>query len=181
MWLKRNQSDVYADKMRAANNADEILQASTDHVSQELTHERKDDIVDFIHGNVQIDVSGQLYDADVVVGTKKDGSMLLYDFVGMTKKEMQRTAGRQSAPHDIRAASLSDTSVTQNGTGVNPYDMPNDVEYAVAPRQFGNVKAQELDVLTDGVKEFLRGRPVRDRDQPGAGAARERRYQRARH
>ena len=28
---------------------------------------------------------------------------------------------------------------------------------AVAPRQFGNVKAQELDVLTDSVKEFLRG------------------------
>ena len=157
MWLKRNQSDVYADKMRAANNADEILQASTDHVSQELTHERKDDIVDFIHGNVQIDVSGQLYDADVVVGTKKDGSMLLYDFVGMTKKEMQRTAGRQSAPHDSRAASLSDTSVTQNDTSVNPYDMPNDVEYAVAPRQFGNQTAQELDVLTDSVKEFLRG------------------------
>lgn len=157
MWLKRNQSDVYADKMRAANNADEILQASTDHVSQELTHERKDDIVDFIHGNVQIDVSGQLYDADVVVGTKKDGSMLLYDFVGMTKKEMQRTAGRQSAPHDIRAASLSDTSVTQNDTSVNPYDMPNDVEYAVAPRQFGNVKAQELDTLTDQTKDFLRG------------------------
>ena len=157
MWLKRNQSDVYADKMRAANNADEILQASTDHVSQELTHERKDDIVDFIHGNVQIDVSGQLYDADVVVGAKKDGSMLLYDFVGMTKKEMQRTAGRQSAPHDIRAASLSDTSVTQNDTSVNPYDMPNDVEYAVAPRQFGNQTAQELDMLTDSVKEFLRG------------------------
>lgn len=48
-------------------------------------------------------------------------------------------------------------SVTQSNTSVNPYDMPNDVEYAVAPRQFGNVKAQELDVLTDGVKEFLRG------------------------
>lgn len=157
MWLKRNQSDVYADKMRAANNADEILQASTDHVSQELTHERKDDIVDFIHGNAQIDVSGQLYDADVVVGTKKDGSMLLYDFVGMTKKEMQRTAGRQSAPHDIRAASLSDTSVTQSNTSVNPYDMPNDVEYAVAPRQFGNQTAQELDTLTDQTKDFLRG------------------------
>lgn len=48
-------------------------------------------------------------------------------------------------------------SVTQSNTSVNPYDMPNDVEYAVAPRQFGNVKAQELDTLTDGVKEFLRG------------------------
>ena len=32
-----------------------------------------------------------------------------------------------------------------------------EMEYAVAPRQFGNVKAQELDVLTDSVKEFLRG------------------------
>lgn len=49
------------------------------------------------------------------------------------------------------------TSVTQSNTSVNPYDTSNDVEYAVAPRQFGNVKAQELDTLTDGVKEFLRG------------------------
>ena len=157
MWLKRNQSDVYADKMRAANNADEILQASTDYVSEKPAHERTDNIVDFGRGKVQLEVGGQMYDADVVVGTKKDGLMLLYDFVGMTKKEMQRTAGRQSAPHDSRAASLSDTSVTQNGTGVNPYDMPNDVEYAVAPRQFGNQTAQELDVLADSVKEFLRG------------------------
>ena len=157
MWLKRNQSDVYADKMRAANNADEILQASTDYVSEKPAHERTDNIVDFGRGKVQLEVGGQMYDADVVVGTKKDGLMLLYDFVGMTKKEMQRTAGRQSAPHDSRAASLSDTSVTQNDTSVNPYDMPNDVEYAVAPRQFGNVKAQELDTLTDSVKEFLRG------------------------
>ncbi len=157
MWFKRNQSDVYADKMRAANNADEILQASTDYVSEKPAHERTDNIVDFGRGKVQLEVGGQMYDADVVVGTKKDGSMLLYDFVGMTKKEMQRTAGRQSAPHDSRAASLSDTSVTQNDTSVNPYDMPNDVEYAVAPRQFGNQTAQELDVLTDSVKEFLRG------------------------
>ena len=156
-WLKHSQPDVYADKMRATNNADEILQASTDYVSEKPAHERTDDIVDFGRGKVQLEVGGQMYDADVVVGTKKDGSMLLYDFVGMTKKEMQYTAGRQSAPHDSQTASLSDTSVTQNDTSVNPYDMPNDVEYAVAPRQFGNQTAQELDVLTDSVKEFLRG------------------------
>ena len=156
-WLKHSQPDVYADKMRATNNADEILQASTDYVSEKPAHERTDDIVDFGRGKVQLEVGGQMYDADVIVGTKKDGSMLLYDFVGMAKKEMQQTAGRQSAPHDSQTASLSDTSVTQNDTGVNPYDMPNDVEYAVAPRQFGNQTAQELDVLTDSVKEFLRG------------------------
>lgn len=32
-----------------------------------------------------------------------------------------------------------------------------EMEYAVAPRQFGNQTAQELDTLTDSVKEFLRG------------------------
>lgn len=156
-WLKHSQPDVYADKMRATNNTDEILQASTDYVSEKPAHERTDDIVDFGRGKVQLEVGGQMYDADVVVGTKKDGSMLLYDFVGMAKKEMQQTAGRQSAPHDSQTASLSDTSVTQNDTSVNLYDMPNDVEYAVAPRQFGNQTAQALDTLTDGVKEFLRG------------------------
>ena len=156
-WLKHSQPDVYADKMRATNNADEILQASTDYVSEKPAHERTDDIVDFGRGKVQLEVGGQMYDADVVVGTKKDGSMLLYDFVGMAKKEMQQTAGRQSAPHDSQTASLSDTSVAQSNASVNPYDMPNDVEYAVAPRQFGNQTAQELDTLTDSVKKFLRG------------------------
>lgn len=156
-WLKHSQPDVYADKMRATNNADEILQASTDYVSEKPAHERTDNIVDFGRGKVQLEVGGQMYDADVIVGTKKDGSMLLYDFVGMTKKEMQYAAGRQSAPHDSQTASLSDTSVAQSNASVNPYDMPNDVEYAVAPRQFGNVKAQELDTLTDSVKKFLRG------------------------
>ena len=156
-WLKHSQPDVYADKMRATNNADEILQASTDYVSEKPAHERTDDIVDFGRGKVQLEVGGQMYDADVVVGTKKDGSMLLYDFVRMAKKEMQQTAGRQSAPHDSQTASLSDTSVAQSNASVNPYDMPNDVEYAVAPRQFGNQTAQELDTLTDSVKEFLRG------------------------
>ncbi len=156
-WLKHSQPDVYADKMRATNNADEILQASTDYVSEKPTHERTDDIVDFGRGKVQLEVGGQMYDADVVVGTKKDGLMLLYDFVRMAKKEMQQTAGRQSAPHDSQTASLSDTSVAQSNASVNPYDTSNDVEYAVAPRQFGNQTAQELDVLTDGVKEFLRG------------------------
>ncbi|MDO5379141.1 MAG: hypothetical protein Q4G52_12485, partial [Clostridia bacterium] len=93
MWLKSNQPDIYADKMRAANNADEILQASTDYVSEGLMHERKDDIIDFGRGNVQIEVGGQMYDAEVIVGTKSDGSMLLYDFVKMAKVKGTKNKG----------------------------------------------------------------------------------------
>ena len=41
------------------------------------------------------------------------------------KKEMQRTAERQSVPHDIRAASLSDISIAQSDGGVNIHDTQN--------------------------------------------------------
>ncbi len=76
---------------------------------------------------------------------------------GTSGKETQRTGEYQRTPHSSHAASLSDTSVAQSETGVNPYDTSNGAEYAVAPRQFGNKTAQALDTLTDRTKDFLRG------------------------
>lgn len=131
MWLKANQPDMYANKLRAANNAGEIVQASTDYVDEGLNHERKDGIADFARGKVNIEVGGQMYSAEVVVGTRRNGEMLLYDFVRMTKKEMQRTAARQSAAHGSHAASLSDKSVAQGTPDVNSQSMRNDVQYSV--------------------------------------------------
>ena len=131
MWLKRNQSEAYADKMRAANQADELLKASADYVDESPAHERKDSIVDFGRGTVRIEVNGRPYDAEVIVGTKKDGSMLLYDFIGMTKKEMQRTAGRQSAPHDSLPHLFLTPSIAQSDAGVNIHDTQNGKKYAL--------------------------------------------------
>lgn len=131
MWLKANQPDVYADKLRAANNAGEIVQASSDYVNEGLNHERKDDIVDFARGKVNIEVGGQMYSAEVVVGTRENGDLQLYDFVRMTKKEMQRTGERESAPHSSHAASLSDKSVAQGTPDVNTQSMPDSVQYAI--------------------------------------------------
>ena len=158
MWLKYNQPEVYADKMRAAANADEILLASRDYVNEDPTHERRDDIVDFGRGSVQIAVGGQLYTAEVVVGGKEDGSMILYDFVEMTKKEeTQRTGGHQDVPHSSHAASLSDTSVTESTADVNPYSTQNGQQYSLAPNQFGNKTAQELTTIDEAVKDVLMG------------------------
>ena len=131
MWLKANQPDVYADKLRAANNAGEIVQASSDYVNEGLNHERKDDIVDFARGKVNIEVGGQMYSAEVVVGTRENGDLQLYDFVRMTKKEMQRTGERENAPHSSHAASLSDKSVAQGTPDVNTQSMPDSVQYAI--------------------------------------------------
>lgn len=157
MWLKRNQSEAYADKMRAANQADELLKASADYVSQGLVHSRKDDITDFGHGKVEIEINGKRYAADVVVGTKDNGRMLLYDFVRMTKKEMQRTAERQSVPHDIRAASLSDPSIAQSDAGVNTHNTQNGKKYALDLNQFGGESAARTDSLVDAIRRELLG------------------------
>ena len=161
-WLRKNQPDVYADKMRSSANADEILMATTDKKNESPDHQRKDDIVSFDVGNVQISVGGKTYNAEVMIGNKSNGEKLLYDFVRMTKKEeMQRTVGRQSAPHSSHAASLSDNSVAQSGTAVNPHSMQDSgKQYAVGEvgfRMFGNETAQRLDTLTQTVKDALKG------------------------
>lgn len=176
MWLKRNESAAYANKLRAANNADEILQASTDYVNEAPKHERRDDIVDFGRGNVQIMVGGQMYDAEVIVGSKKDGSMILYDFVEMTKKEeTQRTAGRQSAPHDSRAASLSNISVHQNAPDVKNQSMQGNVQKSIGIRQFGNNSAQRADFISDEVKAIVKDTTYeRDTNRAQVTRARER-------
>lgn len=161
-WLRYQQPDVYADKMRSSANADEILMATTDKKNESPDHQRKDDIVSFDVGNVQISVGGKTYNAEVMIGNKSNGEKLLYDFVRMTKKEeMQPTVGRQSAPHSSLAASRSDNSVAQSGTAVNPHSMQDSgKQYAVGDvgfRQFGNETAQRLDTLTQQVKDALKG------------------------
>lgn len=155
-WLRNNRPDVYADKLRAANNTDEIVKASSDYVNEGILHERKDNIADFARGKVNIEVGGQMYSADVIVGTRKNGEMLLYDFVGMTKKETQRTAARQSAAHDSRAASLSDTIVPQENGGVKKESMQSGVQKSIGIRQFGNNTMQRADFIEDRVKELVK-------------------------
>lgn len=157
MWLKRNQSEAYADKMRAANQADELLKASADYVDESPAHERKDNIVDFGRGTVRIEVDGRPYDAEVIVGTKKDGSMLLYDFIGMTKKEMQRTAGRQSAPHDSLPHLFLPPSIAQSDAGVNTHNTQNGKKYALDLNQFGGESAARTDSLVDAIRRELLG------------------------
>lgn len=70
-WLYNNDPQLRADKLRATDNADEILRATTDWVNEGLNHPRKDKIADFARGNVLLRVGGNDYTAEVVVGHGK--------------------------------------------------------------------------------------------------------------
>lgn len=123
-WLYNNDPQLHADKLRATNNADEILHATTGWVNEGLNHPRKDRITDFARGHVLLRVGGNDYAADVVVGTKKNGSMALYDVLNLqptsfTEKETDAAISTNPSPGAARStASVSADNVTETGENV---------------------------------------------------------------
>ena len=89
-------------------------------MSEGLNHPRKDAIADFARGSVLIRVGGSDYTADVVVGTRKNGSMILYDILNLQPtaiKEKETTAAISANPSPGAASStaaVSTSSVAEN-------------------------------------------------------------------
>ena len=76
--------DVFADKMRAAANVDDIITATTSWARDGgLKHPRKDNFVDFMHGDVLIQAGKNQYIADTVVAITKSGEFVFYDVVDL--------------------------------------------------------------------------------------------------
>lgn len=114
--LYRKDKAAFADKMRAAANADDIITATTDWTRDgTLTHPRTDSFVDFAHGDVLIQSGNNQYDARVVVGITSGGEYVFYDVVDMEptsfakKEETPTTALSNKALGDIHGASLDDS------------------------------------------------------------------------
>lgn len=80
-WAKDKNKTAYADKLRATNHAEEVLQATTDWINEALKHPRKDNIVEFARGKVLLKVGPHDYSAEVVVGKRANGRLLLYDIL----------------------------------------------------------------------------------------------------
>ena len=123
-WLRANDPVAFADKYRTANNADELLLASTDYVNEGLDHPRRDDITDFTRGKVQFRIGDRDYTADVIVAALKDGRLMLYDITHLTRTEIQnRSQPRRSTNPSPGTASYtatdSDNSISASGDNVN--------------------------------------------------------------
>ena len=120
-WLYNNDPQLRADKLRATDNADEILRATTDWVNEGLNHTRKDKIADFARGNVLLRVGGNDYTAEVVVGTRESGSMLLYDILNLqptsfTEKETDAAKAENPSPGTNRnTAPVSANNIRRSG------------------------------------------------------------------
>ena len=83
-WLRNNDLKIYQDKMRLFNHPAEIILATTDYVNEGLNHPRNDDIIDFARGDLLVDILGEKYSAEVVIGFTKKGICELHDVVKLT-------------------------------------------------------------------------------------------------
>lgn len=135
--LARRTPDAFADKMRAADIADDIITATTSWAKDgKLKHPRRDSFVDFAHGDVLVQAGANQYDAETVVGITADGEYVFYDVADMTptsfttKKEPSPTAAGNNASSDIqesssgRSISRSTEKSNREISGVQPLSLP---------------------------------------------------------
>lgn len=173
--LYREDKAAFADKMRAAANADDIITATTDWTRDgTLTHPRTDSFVDFAHGDVLIQSGNNQYDARVVVGITSGGEYVFYDVVDMEptsfakKEETPTTALSNKALGDIHGASLDD-SISKGSENVKYSAFNEEVAQQLAGEDREKVKFSAEDTtdstgreLTAQQREYFKDSKVRD-------------------
>ena len=151
--LYKKSPDVFADKMRAADIADDIVVAATNWSRDgELKHPRDDNFVDFDRGTTLIMSGDTKYKAEVVVGITKNGEAVLYDVVDMEpttfdikETEASPTVTTQNAIDDTYEASAGDI-VTENGKDVKTnFSLSKSVEETKNLVAVHNMRVSELE------------------------------------
>lgn len=122
--MAKRKQEAFADKMRAAANADDIITATTSWANDgKLKHPRTDNFVDFAHGNVLIQAGKNQYEARTVVGITDSGEYVFYDVVDMEptrfkiKEELSTTAAGKTTISDIQESSYKN-SIAEQGNNV---------------------------------------------------------------
>ena len=115
-YLRRQYPNLYRDKLRATDNADEIIKASRNYVGEGLKHPRNDKIIEFAYGTVLLRIGDSDYSAKVVVGTQKNNSLLLYDIIGLKPTVINKKSQAQGKADNERDAQNSRRTVPDTGS-----------------------------------------------------------------
>ena len=125
--LRKHDPDAYADKLRAASVADDVVIAATNWSRDGgLTHPRKDDFVDFDRGQTLIMSGTNQYSAVVIVGITDKGEFVFYDVEDMKptafdiKSERDLPAVTPDEPFDAMLKVSNDVIITDPQQEINP-------------------------------------------------------------
>ena len=181
-WLKINSPAEYADKLRFANNADEILYAAQNWRGEGLHHPRKDSIVEFARADALIRIGERGYSADVVVGTKGNSEMVLYDILYLKSASINEKKQEQTAVHSKKeiptesAAPVSKNSVAQeaaenNNRNVTKFSLRDSdgilLDEGADADESGEILEREISYVirsSEQIKNVDNTEPTKDRD-----------------
>ena len=168
--LYRKSPDVFADKMRAAEIADDIVVAATNwNRDGGLKHPRKDNFVDFDHGETLIVSGNSKYIAEVVVGITDTGDAVLYDVVDMTpttfdikKEESPSTATTQNAIGDILGDSSEANLAQKNPVVKGQFSLSDSEGKKLSSEQYEYFKDSKVVDENGNLKVMYHGTPNGD-------------------
>ena len=113
--ISEAEPQMYADKLRSTNNADELIRAAQNWVNEDLHHPRSDSIIDFARGKVRMRIGSNEYAADVLVGYRGPYGLLFYDVTNLKPISIEEKI----------KAGAERTITTQNEPHVDPPHLPN--------------------------------------------------------
>lgn len=159
-WLRNNKADIYQDKMRLLNHPVDVILATTNYVNEGLKHPRKDNIVDFARGNLLLDIIGNKYEADVVIGFTKYGMCELHDIVNMkpTTFEYKKEASYKDS------SSKKGLSQKGNASFNNIISTKTEKSQEKFSKKLKNVIDSDGNKLSEAQAEFFKDSKVRDED-----------------
>ena len=170
--LFRRNPEHFADKMRMADIADDVIVATTSWANDgKLKHPRTDNFVDFAHGDVLIQAGGNKYDARAVVGITSEGEYVFYDVVDMSpadfkiKEEPSTTAAGRNATSDIKEGSSVQVTDTNSFVSslVNETRSDNgDLRDSRVARNAESVKQKNSEVVDEPDRKAAQFAIIRD-------------------
>ncbi len=163
--LFRDSTKIFADKMRAADVADDIIVATTNwNRDGGLKHPRKDNFVDFDHGNTLIASGNSKYIAEVVVGITADGEAVFYDVVDMQPAEFEIKKSEPSTAATTQKNAIGNIyeefamdSIPQNSSNVNSFsensfdDLKSFSDSDIAPVKYGDFATPARDAYLEDI------------------------------
>ena len=167
--LRKHDPETYADKLRAASVADDVVIAASNwNRDGGLKYPRKDDFVDFDRGETLIMSGNNQYKADVIIGITSKGEYVFYDIENMyptqfdVKKQGILPAVTPDEPFDAILKDSSNSSISQNTKKSNSFDKKTSDrqdarQYAVSLDEDNNGRK-----LTSEQSKYFKNSTVRD-------------------
>ena len=145
--------DLYPDRLNTLTKADEIIRATRNYVNEALNHKRKDNIIQFARGDVNISIGGREYKANSVFGYTRSGKIVLYDIIDFESTSINKRSADVTTQTPVDAVSRrnftsADTNSISHSTGnVNTLneEKTDSTKYSLADSALARAKQMEAD------------------------------------